>query len=156
MSGDAFNRDELPDPQAYFESRGFVLVGRGSWRTTRCDFHGGSDSMRINLRSGGWCCMSCGVKGGDVLAFHMSATGLDFVEAARDLGAWTGSDAAPRPRAPAGLSARDALELAAFELRVAMIVLSDARRGLLPPDSDWQRFLEAVGRVERLAVGARG
>ena len=45
---DGFNRDALPNAQGYFEQRGWVLEGRGTWRTTRCDFHGGSDSMRIN------------------------------------------------------------------------------------------------------------
>lgn len=151
---DGFNRDALPNAQGYFEQRGWVLEGRGTWRTTRCDFHGGSDSMRINVRSGGWCCMACGAKGGDVLAFHMQHNGMDFVQAARDLGAWSGDRAPMRPRAPAGLSDRDALELAVFELRVVMIVLSDARRGLLPSEPDWQRFLHAVGRIERLAGGA--
>lgn len=151
---DAFNRDALPEPQQYFEERGFALVGRGNWRTTRCELHGGSDSMRVNLRSGGWCCMACGAKGGDVLAFHMQTMGMDFQQAARDLGAWTGGNAPAKPRAPSGLSARDALELAAFELRIAMVVLSDARRGALPAEADWQRFLIAVGRVERLAQGA--
>lgn len=99
--------------------------------------------------------MACGVKGGDVLAFHMQHNGMDFVQAARDLGAWSGDRGPVRPRAPAGLSDRDALQLAAFELRLAMIVLSDALRGVLPAEPDWQRFLEAVARVERLAQGVR-
>ncbi|WP_232351931.1 CHC2 zinc finger domain-containing protein [Inhella proteolytica] len=150
----AFDRSRLPDPISYFENQGFALTGRGKWRTTRCDFHGGSDSMRVNSHSGGWCCMACGAKGGDVLAFHMQHLGLDFVQAARDLGCWTGANV-QRPRAPAGLSAADALELAAFELQLAMIVLSDARRGVLPPDPDWQRFLQAAGRVQMLAQGAQ-
>ncbi len=152
---EGFSRDALPDAQTYFEQRGYVLIGQGRWRTTRCCFHGGSDSMRVNLQSGGWCCMACGVKGGDVLAFHMQHNGMDFVQAARDLGAWSGDRAPVRPRAPAGLSDRDALELAAFELRLAMIVLSDARRGVLPAEPEWQRFLKAVARVERLAQGVR-
>lgn len=152
---DGFDRQALPEAQSYFEQRSYVLTGKGRWRTTRCDFHGGSDSMRVNVRSGGWCCMACGAKGGDVLAFHMQINGMEFVDAARDLGAWAG-DAAPAPwRAAAGLSSRDALELAAFEMKVALVVMSDARRGVLVAEPDWQRFLSAVGRVERLAEGAR-
>ena len=34
--------------------------------------------------------MTCGAKGGDVLAFHMQRHGLRFIEAARALGAWEG------------------------------------------------------------------
>jgi hypothetical protein len=146
-----FDRDRLPDPVDYFESHGFDLQGRGQWRTTRCDFHGGSDSMRINTRSGGWCCMNCGTSGGDVLAFHMQINGMDFVQAARDLGCWTG-EAPTHARRPAGLSHREALEMVAHELQVAWIVLSDARRGLLPPDADWQRYLVAVSRVQTVAM----
>lgn len=151
---EGFNRDAMPSPRSYFEGRGFDLVGRGPWVTTRCDFHGGSDSMRVNLRSGGWCCMACGTSGGDVLAFHMQVTGMDFVRAARDLGAWSGHDKPAPYRAAAGLSARDALALAAFEMRVAHVVMSDARQGVLVAEPDWQRFLLAVTRVERLAEGS--
>ena len=89
-------RDRLPEPQGYFEGQGLVLVGRGPWRTTGCAFHGGSDSMRVNLRSGGFCCMAgCGARGGDVLAYHMAAHGLGFVEAAQDLGAWENEPHSP-------------------------------------------------------------
>lgn len=152
---DQFDRDALPDPTDYFESRGFSLVGRGAWRTTRCAFHGGSDSMRVKVRSGAWCCMACGASGGDVLAFHMQATGMDFVQAARDLGAWNGPERTTNRRGPADLSARDALELAAWELLVAQVVMGDARRGVLVCEEHWQRFLLAVHRVERLAREVR-
>jgi hypothetical protein len=149
-----FDRGLLPDALSYFESQGFELDGRGKWRTTRCDFHGGSDSMRINTDSGGWVCMSCGAHGGDVLAFHMQHHGMDFVQAARDLGAWTG-EAPSRPRGPAGLSDRDALEVVSNELQIAWVILSDALRGVLPADPDWQRFVQAVGRVQSVAQRGR-
>src|SRR5438445_13818377 len=83
-----FVRSSLPDPAEYFEGQGLKLVGRGKWRSTRCVFHGGSDSMRINIDSGGFCCMNCGARGGDVLTYAMQAQGLAFTEAARSLGAW--------------------------------------------------------------------
>lgn len=146
-----FQRERLPDPVGYFESLGFDLQGRGQWRTTRCDFHGGHDSLRVNTQSGGWCCMACGASGGDVLAFHMQHHGLDFVQAARDLNCWTG-EAPSYARGPVGLSHKEALELVAHELQIAWIVLSDARQGLLPPDEDWRRFIEAVGRVQTVAM----
>ena len=53
-----FDRRNLPDPISYYESEGLKLTSRGKWRTTACQFHGGSDSMRINADSGafatGW------------------------------------------------------------------------------------------------------
>lgn len=94
-----FDRQRLPDPATYFASQGLKLIGRtGKWRTTSCVFHGGSDSMRVNLTTGGWCCMNCGAKGGDVLAYHMEHHRLDFVEAARQLGAWLHDGQVAPPR----------------------------------------------------------
>ena len=148
-----FDRDRLPSWGAYSDAEGLPLAGRGKWRTTRCDFHGGSDSLRINTQSGGWVCMSCGVHGGDVLAYHMRRHGLGFVEAARALGAWI-DDGAPPPR-PRAFSARDALSVIETELNVAMVVISDARQGITPTDDDWQRFLLAAGRIDRIAQEAR-
>lgn len=152
----AFDRHLLPDPAAYFEGEGLALIGRGPWRTTRCDFHAGSDSMRVNIQSGGWVCMACGEKGGDVLAYAMKRHGLEFVEAARSLGAWV-DDGKPRREAerPHTLSPRAAMEVIAFELMVLFVVISDVRSGLLPNDADWQRFLAGAGRIERLAMEYR-
>ena len=64
-----FVKENLPDPVTYFENEGLKLTGRGPWRNTSCVFHGGRDSMQIKIESGGFCCMNCGVKGGDVLAY---------------------------------------------------------------------------------------
>ena len=83
-----FIRDHLPDAITYFESEGVHLVGPGRWKTGPCDFHGGSGSLRVNTESGGWRCMACSASGGDVLAFHMQRHGLEFVDAARLLGAY--------------------------------------------------------------------
>ena len=48
-----FDRSLLPDPASYYEAQGLRLTGPRSakWRTTACSFHGGSDSMSINLRT---------------------------------------------------------------------------------------------------------
>lgn len=147
-----FLRDRLPDPGAYFESEGLTLTGPGKWKTTRCDFHGGSDSMRVNVESGAWRCMNCGVKGGDVLAYAMQRHFEGFVEAARALGAYI-EDGKPHrgPSQPATLSARDAMQLAARELLLALLVISDIRSGLIPSDGDWQRFTLSASRLEALA-----
>ncbi|MDB5956740.1 toprim domain-containing protein [Ramlibacter sp.] len=82
-------RDELPDAHNYIEAQGLKAVGHGKWITTECRLHGGSDSMRWNTDTGGWVCMACGEHGGDVLAYHQKAHGLSFIEAAKDLRAWS-------------------------------------------------------------------
>ena len=85
-----FDRTLLPDPVTYFENQGLTLKGPRSakWKTTVCNFHGGSDSMRVNVATGAWVCMSCGEKGGDVLAYEIKDGGREFVDAAKALGCW--------------------------------------------------------------------
>jgi hypothetical protein len=147
-----FIRDRLPDPGSFFEAEGLTLTGRGKWRTTRCDFHGGSDSMRINAQSGAWRCMTCGAKGGDVLAYAMQRHCEGFIEAARALGAYVEDGKPHRGQAqPATLPARDAMQLAASELLLALLVISDIKIGLIPSEGDWQRFIQSAGRLQALA-----
>lgn len=94
-----FDPAGLPEPMAYYESVGLEPKGKGVWRTAVCDFHGGSESMRINTRSGCFVCMAgCGACGGDMVAYEMTRNGLGFVEAAKALGAWVG------PSEPGGLT----------------------------------------------------
>ena len=84
-----FRRDRLPDPAKYFEEQGFKFIGGGEWRSTKCPFHPDRDpSLRVRLASGSFRCMTCGAKGGDVLAFHQQRNGQTFAEAAKELGAW--------------------------------------------------------------------
>lgn len=86
----SLNRERLPDPDTFYSNEGLTLAGlsRAEWKTARCIFHGGSDSMRVNMASGAWVCMACNAKGGDVLAYRMQAHGEHFIDAAKALGAW--------------------------------------------------------------------
>jgi hypothetical protein len=146
-----FLRDRLPDPVSYFEGEDVRLVGPGQWRTGPCHFHGGSDSLRVNIKSGGWCCMACGAKGGDVLAYQIQMHGMDFVEAARALGAYVDDGKRYRSKTTVTtLLARDAMQLVALELGVILVVIADIRAGVIPNDADWQRFLAGAGRVDAL------
>ena len=151
-----FDRTRLPDWPSYADLVGLSLRGRGRWRNVVCDFHRDtSPSMRVNIESGGWVCMACGERGGDVLSHHMRRTGAGFVQAARELGAWAaGIEANPSHDRPRRLSARDALQAIGLELNVCVVVICDARRGIAPNDADWRRFLEAAGRVEFIATEA--
>lgn len=83
-----FIKDRLPDAVSYFEAEGVPMVGPGRWKTGPCHFHGGSDSLRVHVQTGAFRCMACGVKGGDVLAYTMQRHGIEFVDAARSLGAY--------------------------------------------------------------------
>jgi hypothetical protein len=149
-----FHKDRLPDPQAYYESQGLALrPGGTSWRTTRCDFHGGSDSLRLHLPSGAFVCMAgCGARGGDVLAYHMATQGLGFVEAARALGAWEDAPADANHRStrkhlrPAQPSAKALLDIVEQELTICWFVLADALKGQLQA-ADHPRFRSAASRV---------
>jgi hypothetical protein len=144
-------RERMPEPVSYFEGEGLPLTGRGNWRTTGCEFHGGSDSMRVKVESGAWVCMACGEKGGDVLAYAMRRYDLGFVAAARMLGAYSDDGKPHRGSMQATtLSARDAMEVIAIELYVLTVVIADIRKGLIPSDADWQRFIDGAGRIIRL------
>lgn len=146
-----YKRELLPDSLSFFESRGLTLVGRGKWRTTRCEFHGGSDSLRINTESGAFVCMACGIKGGDVVAYAMQADGSDFLSAIKALGALVddGKTYLWRDR-PRTLTARDAMEVMVSELGPVWIVIADIRKGAIPDDDTWGRFLDHTCRIETL------
>lgn len=147
-----FDRTLLPDPVTYFENQGLTLKGRppAKWRTTRCDFHGGSDSMRVNTQSGGWCCMACNAKGGDVLAFHMAAHGLDFIDAAKALGCWVDDGHPQVPTKPTPLSPRLALSVMAFESTLAAVAAGNVANGVTLTDADRARLMVAANRINRL------
>jgi hypothetical protein len=146
-----FIRENLPDPVTYFEGAGLKLTGPRSskWRTTRCEFHGGSDSMRINVTTGGWVCMACSEKGGDVLAYHIALHDTSFIEAARQLGCWQ-DDGKPEHTRPTPLPARDALQVLCFELTLIGIEASRFVNGRTT-DSDLERLQVGIGRISRIA-----
>lgn len=147
-----FIKDRLPDPLPYFESEGISLVGPGPWKTGPCRFHGSHDSLRVNTRTGGWVCMACGAKGGDVLSYYMQMRGMGFVEAAMALGAYADDGRRYTGKTTATtLSARDAMQVIAQELLVLFVVIADIRSGTIPTDADWHRFVVGAGRVEILA-----
>lgn len=146
-----FDRNRLPDAPAYFEAQGLKLTGPGTWKTTTCQFHGGSDSMRINAKSGGWCCMSCGEKGGDVLAYHLKLHNMEFIDAAKQLGAWIEDGKPQRPQKPTVLSPRAALEVLAFETTLVAIAAGNIAKGVILSDSDRARVMSATGRINLIA-----
>ena len=147
-----FIRDNLPDAASYFESEGLVLTGLRSakWKTTSCTFHGGSDSMRINTASGGWCCMACNAKGGDVLAYHMAAHGLDFIDAAKALGCWVDDGQPHRPQRSKPLPASQAIQVLQFESMLTYVAAGNIAHGVQLTDTDRARLLVASQRIQTI------
>jgi len=150
----SFDRNLLPDPASYYEAQGLRLTGPRSakWRTAACSFHGGSDSMRVNVATGAFCCMAgCGARGGDVLAYEMALNGLDFIEAARRLGAWTEDGKMPANTRHAPLSPRAALEVLGFETALCAVVAGNLAKGLKLTEADRKRLLVSAGRIGQIA-----
>jgi hypothetical protein len=147
-----FNRNLLPDPPTYFENQGLALKGPRSakWKTTICNFHGGSDSMRVNVATGAWVCMSCGEKGGDVLAYEIKDSGREFVESAKALGCWVDDGRPPVATRPMPLSPRLALSVMAFEATLAAVAAGNVANGVTLTDADRARLMVAVNRINRL------
>ena len=149
------DKARLPDPASYYEGQGLRLMGqrRAKWKTTRCEFHDGSDSMRINTETGAFVCMAgCGARGGDVLAYHRAAHGLDFVQACKDLGAWIDDGSTPPShQRSTPLPARDALQLLAFEAHLVAIAAGNVACGVQLTDQDKQRLYQAAGRINSIA-----
>lgn len=145
-----FQREQLPDPVSYFEGEGLMLRGHSKWKTTQCRFHGGSDSMRINTQSGGWVCMSCGVKGGDVLSYHMQAHDMEFVEVAKVLGAWVDDGKPQATKKPTPLPPRSALQVLGNESTIVAIAAGNIARGLILTDEDRSRLIVCAGRINRI------
>lgn len=147
----SFDKTRLPEPVSYYESQGLAFKERkGKWRTTACNFHGGTDSLRINTNSGAFVCMAgCGARGGDVLAFHMAHAGLDFTAAAKELGAWV-DDGKPAPARPTPLPARDALAVLSVESNLVAVAAANVAHGVALSQLDLSRVLQAAGRIQKI------
>lgn len=143
-----FDRRLLPDPIDYYTTAAGLRFRErhGKWRTTRCEFHGGSDCMRVNMQDGAFVCMAnCGARGGDVIAYEMARNGSDFATAAKALGCWI-EGAAPRTR-PTPLSARDAIQLLAAETNLVAVAAANIAHGIALTPLDLDRLLAAAGRI---------
>lgn len=147
-----FDRTLLPEPVTYFENHGLTLKGPrfAPWKTTTCNFHGGSDSMRVHVATGAWICMSCGEKGGDVLAYEIKTCGRTFVDAAKALGCWVDDGRPYVPTKPTPLSPRQALSVMAFESTLAAVAAANVAHGLTLTDADRARLMVAANRINRL------
>lgn len=145
-----FDRSLLPEPISYFESQGLILTSRGKWRTTECMFHGGSDSMRINVANGAWRCMSCGVHGGDVLSYQMQYHGTEFVESVKDIGAWVDDGKPEVIRKPTAMSPRDSIQVLATESNLIAIAGHNVANQVNLTEDDLRRVRTAARRIAQI------
>jgi hypothetical protein len=150
-----FEREKLPDPVSYYESQGLNLKGsyNSPWKTTECRFHGGKDSMRIKVATGAFVCMNCGAKGGDVLAYEIKASGLDFVNASKALGCWVDDGRHQVQAKPTPLSPRAALEVLSFEATLAAVAAGNVANGIAMSDVDLSRLMICANRINRITEG---
>jgi hypothetical protein len=148
-------RERIPHTREVLEQHGQRPQGRGDWLTFGCELHGGSDSLRVNTKTNGWCCMACGAKGGDAIAYVMQLDGIGFVDAAKQLGCWDEAAHGPAPSnpRPAGLSAPDALYLLREEARLIGTAWAMQRAGHVLTDAESERALQAVGRINLISGG---
>lgn len=91
MNRPQFERSLLPAPVTYLRANGLLTGKPSAWVSIPCPAHkNGTEahpSLRVCLEDGHFRCMTCGVKGGDLVALHMLRTGCGFLDAARQLGA---------------------------------------------------------------------
>lgn len=125
-----FIRENLPDPLNYFNDRGLVLHPGKDWRRTTCEFHSGSRSMQVNIKTGAFKCMAeCGAKGGDVLAYEMAIKACTFIEAAKLLNAYIEDgkhyQGSKRPRK---IPPKDLILLLRHELYVSIQLVSKIKK----------------------------
>ncbi len=106
--------------------------------------------MRINTANGAWVCMSCGAKGGDVLAYERAVTGADFMDAAKAIGAWVDDGRHQPAQKPTPLSPRAALSALAFEATLAAVAAGNVAHGVVLTDADRARLMVAAGRINLL------
>jgi hypothetical protein len=145
-----FDKSLLPDPITYFEGEGLKLPGGNAWVSTECKFHGGRTTMRIHKPSGSWKCMSCEEGGGDVLAYHMKLHGMEFVQAAKDLGAWIDDGKPEIQRKPTALSPLRAIQVLATESNLIAIAGHNVHYGVALTENDLHRVRVAARRIDQI------
>ena len=100
--------------------------------------------------------MGCGAGGRDVLAFHMERHGLDFIAAARQLGAWQDNDKPyTGPRKARKLPAADALELLYQDALLVWVAAGNIRQGVVLTERDFADLGAAEKRIWLVSQEAR-
>jgi hypothetical protein len=94
--------------------------------------------------------MSCDESGGDVLAYHMKLHGMEFVEAAKDLGAWVDDGKPEVQRKPTALSPLRAIQVLATESNLIAIAGHNVHNGVDLTEEDLHRVRVAARRIDQI------
>jgi hypothetical protein len=94
--------------------------------------------------------MSCEEGGGDVLSYHMKLHGLEFVQAAKELGAWVYDNTPEVQRKPTALSPRRALQVLAYESNLITIACHNVNKGVALTEADLHRLRVAARRISQI------
>ena len=94
--------------------------------------------------------MSCGVKGGDVLSYHIQAYDMEFIDAAKALGAWVDDGKPQATKKPTALTPRSALEVLGRESTIVAIAAGNIAQGINLTDEDRSRLMVCVGRINKI------
>ena len=94
--------------------------------------------------------MACNAKGGDVLAHYMAEHGVDFITAAKALGAWQDDGKPDKPHRPKPLPASAAISVLAFESTLTAVAAGNIARGVSLTDKDRARLLVAARRINHI------
>jgi hypothetical protein len=103
--------------------------------------------MRVNQEIGAWICMSCGVKGGDLISYEMQLTKEDFIVVARRLGAWI-EDGSELVYKPTPISPRLALQVLNNEATLVCIAAGNLAHGVELTSADVDRLFDAARRIQ--------
>ena len=146
------DRSLLPSPRTVYEPQFGALRERRGWAQVKCIFHDGSSktSLGLNLISGGFNCFSCGIGGGDVIAFVMLRDKADFITACKCLGCWRDGGRLPRRRR----------EMVSTAHLVADLVIDSVKHSVSTPDEpkDLRQalrryFCDARDRLHEIRAG---
>jgi hypothetical protein len=149
-----FRPELLPPPRTFYQHEFGSALGRKrrGWAQTKCCFHDGHSktSLSLNLNEGHFCCFSCGARGHDLIAFVRLRYKVDFVTAAKSLGAWDETGKPPKK-----------IKRVAVGRDIVMRYVVDGTEYTARVDDDPKDFLDLLRRVkaeacDRLTEVGRG
>lgn len=145
-----YNRSKLPAAADYLAGEGLDFKARGQWAAMLCPFHSDTNpSLRMNLETGHYKCMSCDAKGGDIVDFHMARTGMTFVYAATYLGAFDGDANSDNTK----IRESTPLDRVIESVKRLGLSLYSLRQVTYPPHSKLHRRIECFERYRLQFLG---
>jgi len=95
--------------------------------------------------------MNCGESGGDVLSYVMKKQGLEFVAAAKSIGAWVNDGKPQHQFKPTTLSPRAALQVLNREATITAVAAGNLAKGMKLTEIDLKRLFVCVNRISRIS-----